>query len=136
MSSISNKTAIVRESKEFRVTDPNEAVELLHCFDDDPSAAFEPITVPDVLSVTVKNYPNHNAMMFKDEVTKKWKGITFSEYKNRIEHMAKVFIKLGLQQHSTVAVLGFNCVEWFVSELAAIHAGFAYKTVQEFSILT
>lgn len=127
MFSINNKPAIIRESKEFRVTDPKEPVELLHCFDEDSSAAFEPITLPDALSETVKNYPNHNAMMYKDEVTKNWKGITFSEYKNRIEHMAKVFIKLGLQQHGTVAVLGFNCVEWFVSELATIHAGFAYK---------
>lgn len=37
--------------------------------------------------------------------------------------MAKVFIKLGLEPRHTVSVLAFNSVEWFVSDLAAIHAG-------------
>lgn len=121
--SIGKSVAIVRESNEFRVTDPRKPVALLRSFDDDPAAAFEPETVPAVLRETVQNYPNHKALMFKDGNTKEWTGITFSEYRDRIEHMAKVFLKLGLEQHGTVAVLGFNCVEWFVSELAAIHAG-------------
>lgn len=37
--------------------------------------------------------------------------------------MAKVFIKLGLEPRHTVSVLAFNCVEWFIADLAAIHAG-------------
>lgn len=35
----------------------------------------------------------------------------------------KVFIKLGLQRWDAVGVLAFNSVEWFITELAAIHAG-------------
>lgn len=40
-----------------------------------------------------------------------------------MHHIAKAFIKLGLQPRNTVAVISFNCPEWFYSELAAIHAG-------------
>lgn len=47
----------------------------------------------------------------------------FSEYRDRVHKMAKVFIKIGLEAHHTVGVLAFNSPEWFISELAAIHAG-------------
>lgn len=75
------------------------------------------------MSNVVEKYPNHLALMRKDEISKEWKGITYKEYKDRVEKMAKVFIKLGLERHGTVAVLAFNSVEWYVSELAAVHAG-------------
>lgn len=83
----------------------------------------EPITVQALLKRNVDSYPDHNALMYQDEVTKEWVGITYKEYRERVEKMAKVFIKLGLERHGTVAVLAFNSVEWFVSELAAIDAG-------------
>lgn len=82
-----------------------------------------PITIPHLMKRIVSNYGDHTALMCKDEVTKEWNGITYKEYQNRVEKMAKVFIKLGLGQHGTVAVLASNSVEYFVSELAAIHAG-------------
>lgn len=72
---------------------------------------------------TVENYGERKALMYKDEISKSWTGISYKEYRERVEKMAKVFIKLGLERHGTVAVLAFNSVEWFISELAAIHAG-------------
>lgn len=36
---------------------------------------------------------------------------------------AKAFLKLGLERHHSVAILGFNSPEWFIADLAAIHAG-------------
>lgn len=116
-------SAIVRDANDFRVTNLADSVQLLHDFDEETRNLTELLTIPQALNRTIEKYPNRNAMMFKDEFTKEWTGITFSEYQNRIEKMAKVFIKLGLEQRGVVAVLAFNCVEWFVSELAAIHAG-------------
>lgn len=89
----------------------------------DATDKYEPVTVPALMKKIVENYPNNTALMYKDEVTKDWAGITYKEYREKVEKMAKVFIKLGLERHGTVAVLAFNSVEWFVSELAAIHAG-------------
>lgn len=108
---------------EFRVVDPSKPVRILS----EPNgkhASMEPITIPALMKRTVANYGSHTALMYKDVVTKGWNGITYKEYQNRVEKMAKVFIKLGLEQHGTVAVLAFNSVEWFVTGLAAIHAGY------------
>lgn len=114
-----NKPAI-RDVREFRVTDPSKPIRIFRDLNE-RAASVEPITVPAMMKRTVDNYANHTALMFMD--TKEWRGITYKEYRERVEKMAKVFIKLGLESHGTVAVLAFNTVEWFVSELAAIHAG-------------
>lgn len=110
------------KSSKYRVTDPSTPGQI--CLDsDDRTASVEPITIPALLKRTATNYANNTALMYKDELSKEWKGINYKEYQERVEKMAKVFIKLGLESRGTVAVLAFNSVEWFVSELAAIHAG-------------
>ncbi|XP_052869909.1 very long-chain-fatty-acid--CoA ligase bubblegum [Anopheles cruzii] len=85
-------------------------------------AARNPISVPELMNHTVRDHPDHPAMMYQD-AQKKWQTITYREYRERVHHMSKVFIKLGLEPHHTVAVLAFNSPEWFVSELSAIHSG-------------
>lgn len=117
-----SKQIAIRDAEDFRVTDPKQAVKLFSN-PRDKTAARDPITIPALMKRTVDNYGNHPALMHKDPVSKKWQAITYREYKERVEKMAKVFIKLGLERHGSVAVLAFNSVEWFVSELAAIHAG-------------
>lgn len=106
----------------FRVTDRTKTARILRDPNDRTSSA-EPMTIPELLKKTSDNYGSHPALMYKDEVTKVWKGINYKEYREQVEKMAKVFIKFGLERHGSVAVLAFNSVEWFVSELAAIHAG-------------
>lgn len=116
------KSPAIKPTTEFRVTDPTLPVRIFRN-PNDRTASIEPITVPALMRRTVENHGSHNALMYKDPSTKRWKGITYKEYRDRVEKMAKVFIKLGLERHGAVAVLAFNSVEWFVSELAAIHAG-------------
>lgn len=117
------KSSTTIEATDYRSTDPSKPVRIMRNLNDRMAAA-EPITVPALMKRTADNYGNHMALMYKDEVSKGWRGVTYREYRERVEKMAKVFIKLGLERHGTVAVLAFNSVEWFVSELAAIHAGF------------
>lgn len=112
----------VKEATEFRVVDPAKAVRI-HRDPNDRTSSVDPITIPALMKRTAENYANNTALMYKDDVTKEWTGVTYKEYRDRVEKIAKVFIKLGLEQRGTVAVLAFNSVEWFVSELAAIHAG-------------
>lgn len=45
------------------------------------------------------------------------------KYQQKIYTCAKAFLKLGLQRHHSVCIIGFNSPEWFISDLAAIHAG-------------
>jgi long-chain-fatty-acid--CoA ligase ACSBG len=119
------KHIALRETKDFRITQPSMPVRIFQN-PRDKTASVDPITIPALMNRTVDNYGNHPALKFKDTVTGKWQTITYREYKERVEKMAKVFIKLGLERYGSVAVLAFNSVEWFVSELAAIHAGYVY----------
>lgn len=112
----------IKESQVSRTTDITKPVRIVKD-SNDRTASVDPITIPALLKRTAENYPNTAALMYKDVVLGEWCGITYREYRERVERMAKVFIKLGLERHGIVAVLAFNSVEWFVSELAAIHAG-------------
>jgi long-chain-fatty-acid--CoA ligase ACSBG len=114
--------SITREMTDYRSTDPAKPVRILRN-PNDRTTTIEPISVPALMKRTVDNYGSHTALMYRDEVSKQWRGITYKEYQQRVEKMAKVFIKLGLERHGSVAILAFNSVEWFISALAAIHAG-------------
>ncbi|GBG24983.1 Long-chain-fatty-acid--CoA ligase ACSBG2, partial [Hondaea fermentalgiana] len=52
-----------------------------------------------------------------------WKSWTFKQYRTVVHNVAKAFMDLGLEQHDTVSVFGFNAPEWFFAALGAIHAG-------------
>ena len=52
-----------------------------------------------------------------------WKKWTYKQYYDDANTTAKGFIKLGLEPRKTVAILGFNAPEWFISEMGAISAG-------------
>lgn len=109
----------LRETKDFRVADITKPVRILRTDKD-----HEPISVPDLLSWAVENYGDHPALAYQDHQTKSWRFISYKEYKEKVEKFAKIFIKLGLERFGSVAVLAFNSVEWFITELAAIHAGY------------
>lgn len=110
----------IRETREFRVTDPKKPTRILRSND---SSDREPVSVPFLLSRAAEKYPSHPALAQRDHQTKSWSFINYKEYKEKVDQFAKVFIKLGLKRFGSVAVLAFNSVEWFVTELAAIHAG-------------
>lgn len=112
----------IRETNEIRVIDPREPVKLMESTDSNVNTT--PITVIDAFKKTVENFPQRHALMYKDDMNDgNWTSITYSEYKARVDKISKVFIKLGLERHGTVAVLAFNCKEWFIAELATMHAG-------------
>lgn len=112
----------VKEATDFRVTDPAKPIRILKD-PNDRTASVDPISIPALMKRTSENYATTPALMYKDEVSKEWTAINYKEYRERVEKIAKVFIKLGLERRGTVAVLAFNSVEWFLSELAAVHAG-------------
>ena len=84
--------------------------------------AQQSISIPGLLERTATKFPHHPAMVYKNH-QKISQTITFEEYRSRVLKIAKVFIKLGLEPRHSVAVMAFNSPEWFISELAAIHAG-------------
>lgn len=103
---------------DYRSTDLRKKVQIFRSFGDD-----EPLNIPELFSKIVDGHGDRMALMVKNQQTQQWQGITYKEYKSKVEKIAKVFIKLGLERHGAVAVLASNCLEWFISDLAAIHAG-------------
>lgn len=110
--------SFIRQTNNFRVHKIDEPVKINR---DDGD--FDPQTIPDLFDRVVENYADNPALAYLDQETKKWKFLSYREYKQRVDKYAKVFIKLGLKRFGSVAVLAFNSVEWFVTELATIHAG-------------
>jgi long-chain-fatty-acid--CoA ligase ACSBG len=108
----------IRPANNFRTHKINEAVKITRDEGD-----FDLVTIPDLFDQIVENYAENPALAYLDQGTKKWIFISYREYKARVDKYAKVFIKLGLKRFGSVAVLAFNSVEWFVTELATIHAG-------------
>ncbi|ESN90834.1 hypothetical protein HELRODRAFT_186206 [Helobdella robusta] len=49
--------------------------------------------------------------------------VTYRDYHHQVIHVAKIFIKLGLEVEHSLGIIGFNSPQWFISHLASIHAG-------------
>lgn len=47
----------------------------------------------------------------------------YREYEQAVRTVAKAFLKLGLERYHSVCILGFNCPEWMIADLATIYAG-------------
>ena len=108
------------DATSFYTSEPSECVKIIKLKDDTMNGTS---TVPELLTETVNLYPDRIALMHKKQENDAWIPISYKEYKNRVEKVAKAFLKLGLEKHGKVAVIAYNSVEWFLSQLGVIHAG-------------
>jgi long-subunit acyl-CoA synthetase (AMP-forming) len=102
---------------EIYTSDINQPVKIIKKDGD-----IEPITMVNLFNKTVEEFPDRDALAYRDS-SGVWHKINYREYKNRVEKIAKVFIKLGLKERGVVSILAWNSAEWLISALAAIHAG-------------
>ncbi len=59
----------------------------------------------------------------KHKVGGQWKETTWREYYNQVRVTARAFMALGLEKGKAVSILGYNCPQWFISDLAGVFAG-------------
>jgi len=78
-------------------------------------------TVMDVFRETVAAHGDKTALKHKRDG--RWETLTWRDYDARVRTTAKAFIALGLDVGKAVSILGNNCPQWFISDLAAIFAG-------------
>uniref|UniRef100_A0A8C6VTW0 Long-chain-fatty-acid--CoA ligase ACSBG1 n=1 Tax=Naja naja TaxID=35670 RepID=A0A8C6VTW0_NAJNA len=83
----------------------------------DPTCSQAPITIHQMFLESLEKYKSLNALASKKEG--KWEKITFSEY----YRLSRKAAKLGLERFHSVAILGFNSAEWFISAVGAVFAG-------------
>lgn len=78
-------------------------------------------TVSQIFEATVRRHASSIAMKRKQGNT--WTDITWEEYGRLVSTAARGFIKLGLEAGGGVSIIGFNCPEWVIADVAAIRAG-------------
>ncbi|MBI2214432.1 MAG: AMP-binding protein [Acidobacteria bacterium] len=78
-------------------------------------------TVMDVLDETTRRHGARPALCYKQGEV--WEQISWSGYRDAVRLAARGMMRLGLAPGKGVAILGYNRPEWFISCLAAIHAG-------------
>lgn len=66
---------------------------------------------------------NRNRVALKTKIGGEWKEMTWGEYYDQVKITARAFIALGLEKGKAISILGNNCPQWFISDLAAIFAG-------------
>ncbi|XP_027696348.1 long-chain-fatty-acid--CoA ligase ACSBG1 isoform X5 [Vombatus ursinus] len=87
----------------------------------DHTCSQTPKTVHQVFLESLEKYGNLTALSSKRDG--KWERITYSQYYLLSRKAAKGFLKLGLERVHSVAVLGFNSTEWFISAVGTVFAG-------------
>ncbi|XP_018019281.1 long-chain-fatty-acid--CoA ligase ACSBG2 [Hyalella azteca] len=85
-----------------------------------PTSA-KPISVYSFLHKIADQYPTQKALAVKRDGD--WKYWTYEEYFRDSCTIARAFIKLGLEQHGGVCIMGFNAPEWLLANFGGIFAG-------------
>jgi long-subunit acyl-CoA synthetase (AMP-forming) len=78
-------------------------------------------TIMEMMKETAEKYKNKNALNAK--INGQWEEMTWQEYYEQVNMVARAFIALGLEPGKAVSILGNNCPQWFISNLAGIFAG-------------
>ena len=81
-------------------------------------ASVPPTNVCEVFKKIIKKYPSKPALRVKRNG--EWVTWTFKQYYLDVARGAKSMIRLGLEPHNGVCVLGFNSPEWFIAYLCGI----------------
>ena len=81
-------------------------------------ASIPPVTVNEAFKQTVSKFGHCPALKVKRNDI--WITWTYNQYLDDVEKAAKSMIKLGLEAHHGVPILGFNSPEWFITFMASI----------------
>jgi long-subunit acyl-CoA synthetase (AMP-forming) len=79
------------------------------------------ITIMEAMKATVEKYGDQTALKMKIDGT--WQDTTWRQYYDRVRTTARAFMALGLEKGKSISILGDNCPQWFISDLAGIFAG-------------
>ncbi|MFW5988857.1 MAG: AMP-binding protein, partial [Desulfosudaceae bacterium] len=81
----------------------------------------EPTTTPRVFAETVAAHGDQVAMRYKDYGL--WHDITWRDYYDTARALSSALISMGLQKGDCVSIIGDNCPEWAMIDMAVQCAG-------------
>ncbi|KAM7351042.1 uncharacterized protein ACRADG_004023 [Cochliomyia hominivorax] len=84
-------------------------------------------TIPQFFHECCEKYKNIPALAYEsvkeNSGKSEWFTVTYGEYEKKVEHTALMLLHLGVKPRTSVAILAFNCPEWFYVEMAALRIG-------------
>ncbi len=78
-------------------------------------------TLMDDMKNTVDKYGDNIAL--KAKINGQWQETSWKEYHAQVRTTARAFMALGLEAGKAVTIMGNNCPQWLISNLAGIFAG-------------
>ena len=78
-------------------------------------------TIMEAFNETSGNFGDRVALKFK--TGGQWKETSWKDYYHQVRITARAFMALGLEKGKAVNILGNNCPQWFISDLAGVFAG-------------
>src|SRR5207302_2823766 len=79
------------------------------------------LRVMDVFERTVRSQGPRPALRVKRNGA--WQTTTWDEYHKQVRQVARALIAIGTEPGRGVAIIGYNCPEWFFADIGAIYAG-------------
>ena len=77
--------------------------------------------VDEVFETTVRKYGHQVALRTRKDG--RWEGKTWRSYYDDARKVAKGFLRLGLEPKKGVSIIGYNCPEWLIADVAGIFCG-------------
>ena len=81
-----------------------------------------PQTVMQLLDVAAATHATLPGLRWKT-ASGVWRDCSWKEYRVEVRRAARGLIALGLEPKKGVSIIGFNCRQWLIGNLGAIHAG-------------
>ncbi|EDW57577.2 long-chain-fatty-acid--CoA ligase heimdall [Drosophila virilis] len=110
----------LRPATSYTSTSLHEAVKLRR----DEKDTIGVQSVPEFFREACQKYAQLPALVWEQSAEQQdWITLSYADYEKRVEQAALMMLHVGLEERSSLAVLAFNCPEWFFAELGALRAG-------------
>lgn len=87
------------------------------------SVAVDFSTISEMLDRITTKYANEQRPMLMHKVDKRYRGISFTEYRRKVELFALGLASLGVIEDDKVAIISENRPEWIVADMAIVTLG-------------
>jgi long-chain acyl-CoA synthetase len=87
------------------------------------SVAVDFSTIPEMFDRITTKYASEQRPLLMHKVDKRYRGISFSEYRRNVELFALGLASLGVMKEDKVAIISENRPEWIVADMAVVTLG-------------
>jgi long-chain acyl-CoA synthetase len=87
------------------------------------SVAVDFSTIPEMFDRITKKYANEQRPMLMHKVDKRYRDISFSEYRRNVELFALGLASLGVMKEDKVAIISENRPEWIIADMGIVTLG-------------